>query len=143
MTEVNAKSGIAILFDQVKNGIFYGIGLTLADLVFLFSDGSGALFFIAWIVAVGIGVIIFLSIPQVVLSLITFLITILLYFDAMTNKVDKFFFYFSTLVGAIINLGILLATYQILQQYGQLGLLEFFPFENPFGIHNFAYYVDI
>ena len=81
----------------------------------------------------------FLSIINTFIALITFPLSIPLYFDKNTDKIDKLFFDLSTLVGTIVCVSITLASYQILQQYGLIGLPEFYPFGNLFSIHNFVY----
>ena len=131
--------GGQILSDQIKNLIYYGIGLAITNLMFLFSEGSGFLFIIAWIMTIGILIIAILSSLTTLLALITFPLGIPLYFDKETDKFDKFLFDLSTLVGTIVCLGLSLASYQTLQQYGNIGLPEFFPLGNLFGIYNFSY----
>ena len=84
--------GGQILSDQIKNLIYYGIGLTITNLMFLFSEGSGFLFIIAWILTVGILIIAILSSITTFLALITFPLGIPLYFHNETDKFDKFLF---------------------------------------------------
>ena len=132
-------SGKTILIDQIKNAIFYGVGLQISTLIFGFSGGSGFLFIIGWIIVLGIGIICGLSIINTFIALITFPLSIPLYFVKNTDKLDKLFFDLSTLLGTIVCVSITLVSYQILQQYGLIRLPEFYPFGNLFGIHNFVY----
>ena len=132
-------NGQKILFDQIKNGIFYGVGIAVCGLIFLFSDGGGFLFLIAWFLTSVIGILAFLSAFNTIFALALLPISIPLYFDKSSDKLDRFYFDLSTIVGTAVNLGVLLAAYQTIQQYGKLNIPEFFPFGNIFSIYNFAY----
>lgn len=139
MDEINEQpSGFKIFVDQIKNGIFYGVGLQIASLIFMFSDGAGVLFILGWIFAGVIAIVVGLSWPMTLISTVMLIPTIPLYFASDSNKGDKFLFDLASVIGLIINSLVLLASYQLISEYGALGLPAFEPFGIKF-FYNFSY----
>lgn len=122
-----------VLIETFKNVIYFGVGLALASVAFMFSDGSGFLFYVGWGIGAGISIIFAINLFTNGLSLILGLATIPLYFDASTDKKEKFILDLSNLITVALDCLVLLAGYQLLQQYGGLSLPNF----EPFGIQFF------
>ena len=139
MDEINEQpSGFKILVDQIKNGIFYGVGLQIASLIFMFSDGAGVLFILGWIFAGVIAIVVGLSWPMTLISTVMLIPTIPLYFASDSNKGDRFLFDLASVIGLIINSLVLLASYQLISEYGAVGLPAFEPYGIKF-FYNFSY----
>ena len=127
-----------MLTETFKNVIYFGVGLAIASVAFMFSDGSGFLFYVGWALGAGISIVFVMNLFTNGLSLIIGLATIPLYFDASTDKKEKLILDFSNLITVALDCLVLLAGYQLLQQYGGLSLPSF----EPLGIqlfYNFSY----
>jgi hypothetical protein len=131
-------SGFKTLIDQIKNGVFYGIGLQIASLIFMFSDGDGVFFILGWIFAGVITIVVGLSWPMTFISTVLLIPTIPLYFSGDSNKGDKFLFDLASVIGLIINSLVLLTSYQLISEYGGIGLPAFEPYGLKF-FYNFSY----
>ena len=131
-------SGFKTLVDQIKNGIFYGVGLQIASLIFMFSDGAGVFFILGWIFAGVITIVVGLSLPMTLISTVLLIPTIPLYFSGDSSKGNKFLFDLASVIGLIINTIVLLASYQLISEYGALGLPAFEPYGVKF-FYNFSY----
>ena len=131
-------SGLKTLIDQIKNGVFYGIGLQIASLIFMFSDGAGVFFILGWIFTGVITIVVGLSWPMTFISTVLLIPTIPLYFSGDSNKGDKFLFDLASVIGLIINSLVLLASYQLISEYGGIGLPAFEPYGLKF-FYNFSY----
>ena len=81
-----------VLIETFKNVIYFGVGLAVASVAFMFSDGSGFLFYVGWGIGAGISIIFAMNLFTNGLSLILGLATIPLYFDASTDKKREVYF---------------------------------------------------
>ena len=131
-------SGFKVFVDQIKNGIFYGVGLQIASLIFMFSDGAGVFFILGWIFAGVITIVVGLSWPMTLISTVMLIPTIPLYFASDSDKGDRFLFDLASVIGLIINSLVLLASYQLISEYGAVGLPAFEPYGIKF-FYNFSY----
>ena len=127
-----------MLLDTIKNLIYFGLGLLLASFIFMFSDGSGFLFYLAWFIGLVIAFIFILNLFKNGLLLLLGIFTIPLYFDRNENRKEKLILDFSNLIIVAFDLIMLTAAYQLFQQYGNLQLSEFKPFGIQF-FYNFSY----
>ena len=127
-----------MLIETIKNVVYFGLGLLAASFAFMYSDGVGFLFYLGWLIGAAICVIFVLNLFSNGMSLILGITTIPLYFDADTDKKEKFNLDFANVVAVVLDMLVLLAGFQLLQQYGNLGLAAFEPFGIQF-FHNFSY----
>ena len=127
-----------MLMETIKNVVYFGLGLLAASFAFMYSDGGGFLFYLGWVIGAAICVIFALNLFSNGMSLILGITTIPLYFDSETDKREKLNLDFANMVTVVLDILVLLAGYQLLQQYGNLGLPTFEPFGIQF-FHNFSY----
>jgi len=127
-----------MLIETIKNVVFFGLGLLAASFAFMFSDGVGFLFYLGWAIGAAICIIFALNLFSNVMSLILGIASLPLYFDSNTDKKEKFNLDFANFVTVVLDILVLLAGFQLLQQYGNLGLPTFEPFGIQF-FHNFSY----
>ena len=78
-----------MLFDTIKNVVFFGVGLLAASFAFMSSDGGGFLFYLGWIIGGAISVIFAFNLFSNGMALILGVATIPLYFSAETDKKEK------------------------------------------------------
>ena len=127
-----------MLMETIKNVVYFGLGLLAASFAFMYSDGGGFLFYLGWAIGAVVCVIFALNLFSNGMSLILGITTIPLYFDAETDKKEKLNLDFANAVTVVLDLLVLLGGFQLLQQYGNLGLPTFEPFGIRF-FHNFSY----
>ncbi len=127
-----------MLIETIKNVFYFGLGLLGASFAFMYSDGGGFLFYLGWVIGGAITILFAFNLFSNGMSLILGLATIPLYFDGETDKKEKLILDFSNIVTVIFDVLVLLAGFQLLQQYGGLGLDPFEPFGIQF-FHNFSY----
>jgi len=126
-----------VLTETFKNVVYFGVGLALASVAFMFSDGGGFLFYVGWVIGMGISLLFVFNLFSNGLSLVLGLMTIPLYFTPETDKKERLILDFSNLVTVLLDCLVLLAGYQLLQQYGGISLPRFEPFGIQF-FYNFS-----
>jgi Na+/H+ antiporter NhaB len=124
---IQDQDGLSVLIDQIKNGLFYGGWLLLAEFLFTVSNGLDIWHILGWGLVMWNAVVTILSLPNTLISSVTIVPSIPLYFSRDIDAIDKFLFDVACLAGLFVNLMILIGGYQIISYYGDVGLPVFEP----------------
>jgi hypothetical protein len=122
--------GTNVFSDTLKNTVFFGTQCFIGYLFFSFSEGEDFLYYIGWIITIIPLVVCSLTFFTSGIAFITFPLTLHLYFDKVTNKLDKLFLDLASFLGVVFNFGIGLYAYQIIREFGYTSL----PLFEPMGI---------
>ena len=122
--------GTNVFSDTIKNTAFFGAQCFIGYLFFSFSEGEGFFYYIGWIITIIPLIVGCLTCFTSGISFITFPLTLHLYFDKETNKLDKLFLDLASFFGVVFNFGIGLYAYQIIREFGYTSL----PLFEPMGI---------
>ena len=116
--------------DLLKNIVFYGISLAIGSVLFAKSGGDGFLFWIGCALILYTGILWTLNLLQVGFVFLTIPINLLNYFRRDRSKKSLLIFDFVATITFLVNLGFVLATYQVTQYYW----IQSFPQLKPLGI---------